>query len=248
MPAPSLRRVHALLVAQTVVVLLLTANRLGPWTLGPAAANGFLRWVDVHNMLTLPLASLGAFWLLKAHLPDLATDPGRRDAVTTAVGLTIAVGIYLLGAGYGAHEVTNYLHARFLGPDVAAADALSGAGRAALERIVVFNDDAFSHWVFFVGYSVMNGGLMLWQAAFPYAGRPSRRDLALIVANGLFIALGIFANLAFEPIGLDLWVVAALAALSAWLVRRHGPQPVLVYSATAYLVGLAATAVAKLVG
>lgn len=247
MPAPSLRRVHALLTAQTVIILLLSANRLGPWTLGPVAPNAFLRWVDLHNMLTLPLASLAAFWLLKAHLPALSAHPARRDAVTTAVGLAIAVGVYLLGAGYGVHEVTNYLHARFVGPDVAAADALAGPGQAALARIVAFNDDEFSHWVFFVGYSLMNGALMLWQVAFPYAGRPSRRDRALIAGNGLFIALGIFANLAFEPIGLDLWIIAALAALSAGLLRRHGPQPVLLYSATAYVVGLAATAVAKLV-
>lgn len=248
MPAQPLGRVHALLTAQTVVILLLSANRLGPWTLGPVDASGFLRWVDLHNMLTLPLASLVAFWLLKEHLPALSANPARRDGATTAIALAIAVGVYLLGAGYGAHEVTNYLHARFVGPDALPADALAGPGREALARIVVFNDDDFSHWVFFVGYSLMNGALMLWQVAFPYAGRPSGRDMALIAGNGLFIALGIFANLAFEPIGLDLWIVAALAALAAVLLRRHGPQPVLLYSAVAYVAGLVATAVVKLVG
>lgn len=248
MPGPSFRRVHLLLAAQSLVILLLSANRLGPWTLGMVASNEFLRWVDLHNLLTLPLASLVAFWLLKAHLPDLSAHPNRRDVTTTAIALGIAVGVYLLGAGYGAHEVTNYLHTRFLGPDAAAGDALAGAGRAALERIVVFQDDDFSHWVFFVGYSLMNGGLLLWQAAFPCAVRPSRRDALLIAGNGLFVALGIFANLAFEPIGLDLWIVAALAALAAWLLRRHGPQPVLLYGFAAYGVALVATAAAKIVG
>lgn len=166
---PSLRRVHALLTAQTVIILLLSANRLRDWTLGYVAQNEFLRWVDLHNMLTLPLASLVAYWLLMSHLPDLSTRPERRDAATAAISLAIVVGVYLLGAGYGDHEITNYLHLRFAETQGAGADAIGGAGRDALARIIVFNDDSFSHWVFFIGYSLMDGALMLWQTAFPSA-------------------------------------------------------------------------------
>lgn len=238
---PSLRRVHALLTAQTIIILLLSLNRLGPWTTGYVASNEFLRWVDLHNMLTLPLASLVAFWLLKTHLPTLSDRPERRDRVTTAIALAIVVGVYLLGAGYGDHEITNYLHLRFAETQGAGADAIGGAGRDALARIIVFNDDSFSHWVFFIGYSVMNGALMAWQVAYPFRAPLTRRDAWLIAANGLFIALGIFANLAFETIGLDLYVVAGLAALSAYLLWRHRGQPILVYSAVAYVGGLAAT-------
>lgn len=244
---PSLRRVHALLTAQTVIILLLSANRLGDWTLGYVAQNEFLRWVDLHNMLTLPLASLVAYWLLTSHLPDLSTRPERRDAATAAISLAIVVGVYLLGAGYGDHEITNYLHLRFAETQGAGADAIGGAGRDALARIIVFNDDSFSHWVFFIGYSLMNGALMLWQTAFPYRERLTRRDAGLIAANGLFIALGIFANLAFEDIGLDLYIVAGLAALAGALLWRHRNQPILVYSAVAYIGGFAATALSKLV-
>jgi hypothetical protein len=59
---------------------------------------------------------------------------------------------------------------------------------------------------------------------------------------------GIFANLAFEVIGLDLYVVAFLGAFSLGLLWRRGQQPLFVYYAVAYGLGLAATFVYKLLG
>ena len=70
-------------------------------------------------------------------------------------------------------------------------------------------------------------------------------DLALLTLNGALIGAGVFANLAFERIGLDLYVVAALAVVAFALLRRLGRQPLLVYYATAYGLGLAATALYK---
>jgi hypothetical protein len=69
---------------------------------------------------------------------------------------------------------------------------------------------------------------------------------SLIGARKLFIGAGIFANLAFEEIGLDLHVVAIIAALAVGLLWRRRGQPILRYHAVAYLVGLVATGVAKL--
>ena len=71
------------------------------------------------------------------------------------------------------------------------------------------------------------------------------RDWLFLVLNGVFIALGIFANLAFEEIGLDLYVVAILAVLSLALFWRRGAQPLVIYYSTAYTLGLIATAVYK---
>jgi hypothetical protein len=228
---PGLRRVHLLLAVQSIVIVLLSINRLSSWTQGPVAANEFLRWVDFHNMLTLPLASLVAFYLLKKHLEMAVGGPAQGGRWHLALGLTFIVGAYLLGAGYGDHEVTNYLHARFCASDPS----------SDLCRIVIFNDDEFSHWVFFLGFILINAVMMLLQALFPYPIRSTARDNALLIANGLFIGLGIFANLAFEAIGLDLYVVALLAVLAVALLRRRGPEPLLVYYTTAYVLGLAAT-------
>lgn len=234
--APSLARTHALLAVQSLVVILVSINRLSPLTLGYVAPNEFLRWVDLNNMLVLPLASVVAFYLLKKQLE--ADGPARGARWHLALNLAFIVGVYLLGASYGDHEVTNYLHARFCPPGEA----------GPLCRIVVFNDDEFSHWVFFTGYVVLNAALMLLQVIFPYRGVWTARDAGLILLNGLFIGAGIFANLAFEEIGLDLYVVALLAFLALALLRRYRRQPLLLYYTTAYWLGLIGTAIYKGLG
>ena len=234
---PTLAGLHGLLAVQSVVVVLLSINRLSPLTLGYVAPNQFLRWVDLNNMLILPLISLVAFYLVKRRL-ELSDQAGARDGrLHLALNLTFIVGIYLLAASYGDHEVTNYLNARFCAED-ASSD---------LCRIVIFNDDEFSHWIFFAGFVLINGALMLLQVLFPHRGPLTTADRALLIVNGVFIGLGVFANLAFEVIGLDLYVVALLAIISAALLWRRGPQPLLLYYATAFWLGLVATFVYKAV-
>jgi hypothetical protein len=228
----SLSRLHWLLGVQTVVILLGSLNRLGPWTTGYVAANEFLRWVDFHNMLTLPLISLTAFYLLKKEIERGELRGNGR--LPLLLNLTFIIGLYLFAASYGSHETTNYLHTRFCS-DGAVDD---------LCRIVIFNDDEFSHWLFFAGFALVNGALMLLQVVYPWQGKVERRDTAVLIFNALFVALGIFVNLGFEEIGLDLYVVLGLALLSGWLLWRYGRQPLLIYYTAAYGVGLVLTAVA----
>jgi len=226
---------HALLGVQTLVIILVSINRLGSLTTGYVAPNEFLRWVDLINMLVLPLISAVAFHLLKRRLayPSAAYE-GRAH---TLLGVMFIIGLYLLAASYGAHEVTNYLHARFC----------NDGQTDALCSIIIYNDDEFSHHVFFAGFVLMNAAVLITQALFPHPGKLSASDIALLVLNGLFIGLGIFANLAFEEIGLDLYVVALLAVLAvAMLIRtRNQPQPMFIYYTTAYVLGLAGTFVYK---
>lgn len=225
--------VHSLLTVQSVVIVLLSINRLSALTLSYVAANQFLRWVDFNNMLVLPLISLIGFYLLKKHLEyDNAVREGFWQRT---LGLTFMLGVYLLGAGYGDHEVTNYLHARFCGEDQ----------RNDICRIIIFNDDEFSHWVFFAGFVLTNAVIMLTQIIFPWSSKLTRQDSVLLVVNGLFIALGIFANLAFEVIELDLYIVALLALMAIGLLWRYGKQPLLIYYSTAYCLGLLATGLYK---
>jgi hypothetical protein len=78
-------RLHLLLGVQSLVVVLVSVNRLGAWTLGYVAPNQFLRWIDLDNMI-LALVSVVAFHLLRGHLeyPSPA-----RDAVAYLVGLIL---------------------------------------------------------------------------------------------------------------------------------------------------------------
>ena len=220
-----LSRVHGLLAVQSLVVVLLSVNRLSRLTLSYIAANQFLRWVDLLNLLFLPLVSLVAFYLLKK---ELEVDSAHRDGLRhRALSVAFIVGVYVLGASYGTHEVTNYLHVRFCAEP---SDDLC--------RIIAFHDDEFSHWVFFTGFVLVNAALLLLQDLFPYAARLGRGDVSLLVLNGVFIGLGVFANLAFEQTGLDLYVVAVLSGYFLW---RRGAQPLTIYYLTAYAFGLTAT-------
>ncbi len=229
----TMRPIHLLLGVQTIVIILLSINRLTTLTTGYVAANEFLRWVDLNNMLILPLVSVVAFYLLKKELEY--DSPARNGGWHLAVNLTFIIGLYLLAAGYGDHEVTNYLHGRFCATDET----------SPLCRIIIFNDDEFSHWVFFAGFILLNTALMLIQVLFPARTPATPADTTLFITNGLFIGLGIFANLAFEVIGLDLYVVALLTALALGLLWRRGRQPLFIYYGTAYTFGLVATALTK---
>lgn len=231
----SLTPIHILLSVQSLVVILVSVNRLTTLTTGYVTANEFLRWVDFNNMLVLPLISLLAFYLLKKHIErGILVYHGPWHL---SVNLAFVVGIYLTGVSYGDHEVTNYLHIRFCAEEPT----------SDLCRIIIFNDDAFSHWLFFAGFVLVNASLLLIQLLFPYSTPLTQEDVAMLIGNGFFIGLGIFANLAFEAIGFDLYIVAALALLALGLLWHKGPQPLFVYYSTAYGLGLIATGTLKMV-
>lgn len=228
-----MNRIHGLLGVQSFVAILVSVNRLGTWTLGYVLPNEFLRWVDFNNMLILPLISVAASYLLKKTLEY--DSPQREGRAHIAWNLVFIVGLYLLAASYGNHEVTNYLHQRFCEAETT----------SALCRIVIFNDDEFSHWIFFIGFVLVNIAILFIQKLFPYQGRLTHVDLALLGLNSLFLGAGILANLGFEEIGLDIYVVALLASISVYLLWRRGRQPMFVYYTIAYLVGLFGSLIAQ---
>jgi len=228
-----MKRIHSLLAVQSVVAILVSINRLGTWTLGYVLPNEFLRWVDFNNMLVLPHISLVAFYLLKKTIEY--DSPAREGRTHLTINLIFIVGLYFLGASYGDHEVTNYLHTRFCLQD----------STSDLCRIVIFNDDEFSHWIFFTGFVMVNAALLFLQMVFPYRGEVTTGDASLLIGNAVFLAAGIFANLGFEEIGLDLYIVALLAILSLYLLWRRGKQPLFIYYTAAYWLGLVASFIAQ---
>ena len=229
-----MNRIHTLLAVQSVVAILVSLNRLGTWTLGYVLPNEFLRWVDFNNMLVLPFISLVAFYLLKKTIEY--NSPAREGRAHLMLNLIFIVGIYLLAASYGDHEVTNYLHQRFCLEETS----------SDLCRIVIFNDDEFSHWVFFTGFVMTNAVLLFLQNLFPREEALTRTDIGLLIVNSLFLGAGILANLGFEEIGLDLYVVAVLALLSAYLLWKRGSQPLFIYYTSAYWLGLIGSLIAQL--
>ncbi len=228
-----MKRIHILLGVQSLVAILVSLNRLGTWTLGYVLPNEFLRWVDFNNMLVLPLISVVASYLLKKTIEY--DSPARDSRPHIAWNVVFIVGLYLLAASYGDHEVTNYLHQRFCVTDL----------NSDLCRIIIFNDDEFSHWIFFMGFVMGNIAILFIQKLFPHQGEITSTDLVLLALNALFLGAGVFANLGFEEIGLDLYVVALLALVSAYLLWQRGRQPMFVYYTIAYWLGLVGSLIAQ---
>ena len=216
----SLRRLHLLLAVQSLLLVLASVNRLWDATDVAILPHEALRLVDVLNLLVLAPASLLAFHLLLEHIGS-----------TRALRLAFVAATYLFAASYGMHEATDYLNARFCPGD----DAVCG--------IVGYQDDELSHSLFFAGFAGIAATLLAAQAAAP-AILARARDRALVLANASVVAAAIVANLGFEEIGVDLFVVAGVALLAIVLWLRRGPRPVIVYYASAYTAGLFVTLVA----
>jgi hypothetical protein len=229
-----MKRIHILLGIQSFMGVLVSMNRLGPWTLGFVLPNQFLRWVDLNNIL-LSVASLMALYLLKKTMEY--DSPAREGRPHLAWNLVFIVGVYLTAASYGDHEVTNYLHQRFCASDTT----------SDLCRIVIFNDDEFGHWVFFTGFVMMNAALLFLQNLFPHKEQLAGKDIALLVLNSIFLGAGVLANLGFEEIGLDLYIVALLTLLSTYFLWKRGRQPLFIYYTSAYWIGLAGSLIAQIV-
>lgn len=229
-----MKRIHVLLGIQSLLGILVSLNRLGTWTLGYVLPNEFLRWVDLNNII-ISLLSLVALYLLKKTIEYNSAE--REGRAHTAWNLVFIVGVYLTAVSYGDHEVTNYLHQRFCSTDTA----------SDLCRIVIFNDDEFSHWLFFAGFVMGNLAILFLQNLFPSRGDISKLDIALLALNALFLGLAVLANLGFEEVGLDLYIVAALAIVSAYLLWRRGRQPMFVYYTIAYWLGLISSLIAQIV-
>ena len=232
---PSRRTLLLLLSIQSAIIVVLSVNRLSDATDGYVAGNDFLRWVDLNN-LVLALATLIVSYLLIHHLEY--DSPQRNGALHRALGVAFIIGVSVYAGSYGEHEVTNYLHERFC------AGTADLGGR--LCAIIVYHDDSFSHYLFFAGFAIINVAIMLTQVIFP-DDRPVRAtDTALVTVNALFVAAGIVANLGFEEIGLDLYVVSAVAVMAVILLVRRPTQLILRYYTVAYVLGLIGAGAAQL--
>ncbi len=232
---PSGRRLHLLLGIQSAIIVLLSINRLSDATTGFVAGNEFLRWVDLNNLVLAGATLVTAYLLIK----QLEYDSPRRDGTAhRLLGVAFLVGVCLYAASYGNHEVTNYLNVRFC-------TGTPDAGSRLCE-IIAYHDDGFSHYLFFAGFTVINVAIMLTQVLFPDGGPSRTAGTALIALNALIVAAGIMANLGFEEIGPDLYVVAAVAVLAVVLLVRQPTQPILRYYTIAYVVGLIGAGAAQL--
>ena len=189
-------------------------------------------------MLPIPLMAIILYFLLRQQI--VYESLFKKSALFIMLNILLITGIYFFAAGSGIHEVTNYLHFRFCEKQII---------NKTLCSIVVYNDDQFSHYVYYLGFVLMNIALMFLEYKMPRKKAVVTKDLLLIIPNSLFIALGIFDNLAFEKIGIDLWVFTSVMALAIYLLffakRKFSQLPITFYFGAAYTLGVLSTFIYK---
>ncbi|MDF1740023.1 MAG: hypothetical protein P1U86_12750 [Verrucomicrobiales bacterium] len=225
------RWIGLLLIAQTLILIVASLNRLTDFSSGPVAANQFLRWRDFNHLMVFPpLTVLVAIGFRQVLLKVGKTQWGWVD-------ILFVIAVYFLGAGYGVHELGNYLS--FLAKSRDAIDPV-------FREVIRYNDDDFSHWVFFGAFIALNVVMLLWQAANPFQTRLSLIDMAICIINGLVLSAAIFVNLSRGDLGFDLvaLLILAVTALVFWLKDKK--QPMNIYYVAGLWPGLIATAIARM--
>ncbi len=233
-----MRRFHLLLAALSLIIIFLSLNRLTSLTTTFLDPFEFLRLLDFNAMLPLPLSTVLIYYLLRR---DIIAARQLQAPLFLVFSLLFVTGIYLFGAGSGDHEITNYLNTRF---------CRGGAIDSPLCNIIAYNDDVFSHLVYYAGFVALNLSLLFTEFLLPRKTRATRLDLLLILPNALIIAAGIFANLAFEEVAIDLAIFTFVTLLSLyllWLKRRDPLRfPTIFYIASSYSIGIITTLFYKL--
>lgn len=105
--------------------------------------------------------------------------------------------------------------------------------------------------MYYIGFILLNVTLMFDEYFMPRREKVSQKDLLFVFLNGAFIGIGIFANLAFEEIGFDLYFFGSVMLLALFLLYRRQWSiqmlPVLFYFATSYILGVFGTILYKLI-
>jgi len=234
-----MKRVHLLLTGLSITILLLSFNRLTSFTLSYLQPYDFLRWLDFNAMIPIPLLSILLYYFLLREVTYKFSF--KKTKLYVFLFALFIVGVYLFGASSGNHEVTNYLNTRF---------CERGTIDSPLCNIIAYNDDEFSHIIYYLGFVFMNIVLLFMEYNMPRQKGMIKKDYIYISANAIFIGLGIFANLAFEEIGIDLYVFGFLMALSLYLLYSKkivSQFPLTYYFAVSYTIGVLGTGTYKLV-
>lgn len=236
-----MKKIHWILTGLSFSIILLSLNRLTAVTQIYLQPYDYLRLMDFLAMIPIPLFSCLLYFLLKKEV--VTGGKFVKTSLYTFLELILITGIFLFAAGSGDHEVTNYLSTRFCD---------RGETVSTLCNIIRYNDDEFSHYVYYAGFILMNVALMVMEYKSHRVKPIQPRDLFLILPNALIIALGIFANLAFEEIGIDLYVfgfVMILSLIFLWKTKNGIHQlPVTFYFALSYVIGVTSTIIYKSFG
>lgn len=193
-----IKRVFALMVALAVLIVIGGVIRLGNAAFLKARLGDGMRTWETIDLLVLGPAAVIVLWLLFRTL-----DP-RGDSPNAVV---LIVGIFVIAAGSGMHTSTNFLHVQF-----------RPFADVELARSIVHLDDELSHWVYFIGFTLISFAVAAGELDFPLETPMSWKTLIAPLAVGLSTAVVIYKNMVNEQTLLDIAVILATVVLIA---TRH---------------------------
>ncbi len=236
-----MKKFHLYLTGLLVSLLLLSLNRLTPFTQGYLQPHEYLRWLDFNAMLPVSILYLIFFWLIKEDVVAHGESDSKKANALFAINFIIVIAIYIYGASSGVHEPMNYLNHRFCS---------DGQIHSTICDIINQNDEGIGHILYYLAAIVLSISVATIEYLYPRKNSANSRDLIYITLNGLLIALGIFANLARDtaPIPMTSFSIIAIVTLFLLSLRRWNIQrlPITFYLALSYTVGVVATVAYKL--
>jgi len=212
-----MKRINWLFTFTSLSVLLVTIERFSFTTSIILQPYSYLRLHEVVQMTLIILLTIiiPAFFLKEVshNFEALKTKKGQ------IISLLFLIGVYFYATGNGVHEVASYLFNTFC-PVNSFKSTLCGS--------MFFNDYYFGNILYFIGAFLMTVPLILLERMYPNKTF-TRKDLPVLVINGIIYAFAIFAYAAFDRVLVGLFyslitmIVVDILFLSIKGKKLHHP-------------------------
>lgn len=232
-----MRPITILLSLLSLNAFVVIVERLSPTTQIILAPYGFLRVHEFIQMLAIiPFSFIISFLLLK-----YITDNFRLLKTTrgTVIGTVFIMGLYFTATGNGAHEIASYVFNSFCNTK----QIIPGFCGSSF-----FNDFYFGNIVYFAGLLLSNIALIIFERENPDKTL-KKKDLIIVVANGIVYAFTLFAYAAYDRVIVGLGFTLVMTAVVDYLLltatSKPRTLPFTLYSTLAYTLSTTAIIIVR---
>lgn len=224
-----MKHLHILLSIFSLIVIAVTIERFSFTTKVLLPPNQFIRLHEVIQTAFLTTASVGIFVLLLKEVTQTFSKVKNAEAVFLVCLFTL--GVYLYGAGEGAHEIASFTFNTFCPVKLFSSH---------LCKSLFINDYYFGNILYFLGGILMTLPLLIFERKYTKL-QMKNSDIIFVSGNALIYAFGLFAYAAFDRVLLGLIYCIILLVLSAgfFFTYKKGFRnlPVTYYFFASFVIG-----------
>ena len=226
-----MKRLHLLFSLSSLVVVLVSIERFSFTTHVLLQPYQFLRLHEVLQIVVLILATAIIPFFLFQEVTGNFSHLTKNKKRGMFLGSVFIAGIYFYASGNAFHELASFLFNQYC-------DVNNVAGQ--LCGSLFFNDYYTGNILYFIGAFLFTLALILLEIVQPHV-LMTKRDMWLLVPNGLIYALAIIAYAGFDRVlvGLVYALVTTLVVAAILLIRRKELRslPITSYTAFTYIIG-----------